>query len=265
MSDRYKHEAEGYRMIFQAQCDRIAALEAALDAALLGWGNLDMLGVDVERRRPLLAVLGGASRPSVSVASRAPTGGGDEATPESNAPQVEPEHGAEGEVGASGQVIDEAHAASIEAADQTRKQNRPCPSEAGPVGGCRNCASPEYCPHPCARERRTNDALPPDVTRALVEQVGYIVEAPRTETALPWPEARYTRNQSEVVERVCKLLSRVWNHFQPGAETPNDCFCVKQRDFVREDFRHGQQSIAWLEALVDRELGVARETGGTGT
>jgi hypothetical protein len=91
----------------------------------------------------------------------------------------------------------------------------------------------------------------------LTDLIGDLEEAfPRRERATTWPSPDFTRDEVAVVERVCKLLSKVWNHFQPNSYTANDCFC-RSRVFDIEHFQHGQQSIAWLEALVDRELTLA--------
>lgn len=85
---------------------------------------------------------------------------------------------------------------------------------------------------------------------------------PRRERATPpWPETNYTRDEANVVSRICILLSKVWEHFDPHAHDSNDCFC-KDRRMHPASFRHSQQSIAWLEKLVERELALESSGGG---
>ena len=111
---------------------------------------------------------------------------------------------------------------------------------------------------------------------AFVEAAGSVEFGPRRSEAqnnqtvaqaVEWPAAVGTRDEGAFVERVCKLLSKVWHHFDPGSHQPNDCICLSRKPWQKDSFQHSQQSVAWLEALVERELGqrsaAAKPGGGT--
>lgn len=67
------------------------------------------------------------------------------------------------------------------------------------------------------------------------------------------------------IERACHLLGKVWEHFDPHAHEPNDCFCGKatfaNRPDQKERFRSSSQALQWVEMVVEQALAAAGRKG----
>ncbi len=63
-----------------------------------------------------------------------------------------------------------------------------------------------------------------------------------------------------LINRLCKLLSRVWEHFEPTGSTANDCFCGDGgfKNAGKPSWRNEGLALAWVEELVRLEIGGAR-------
>lgn len=97
----------------------------------------------------------------------------------------------------------------------------------------------------------------PDKAYASAEDCAVLAEAFTVMAAdgsrvAPWP-APGSISESDLVHRVCGLLSEVWNHFEPNASSANDCFC-RARVFVGGNWRSSGQAIAWVESVIRAEL-----------
>lgn len=76
----------------------------------------------------------------------------------------------------------------------------------------------------------------------------------------PWPTpSPVTRD--ETIKRLCKLLDGVWVHFDPTGHEATDCFCGNNDVHANhpERFRSSGQALAWVESVVGKALGVARD------
>lgn len=116
---------------------------------------------------------------------------------------------------------------------------------------------------PRARGVRLSIASSQDIARlAEALEIGECRSAatPAETPSPPWPPASSV-TKAETTRRLCKLLDSVWQHFDPKAHEPNDCFCgIDASADLR--FRSSGRALQWIEQVVERAI-KASETGST--
>jgi hypothetical protein len=88
--------------------------------------------------------------------------------------------------------------------------------------------------------------------RADLVEARKALEARAEMAVLPAYPGPLTMTKDEVLERLCDMLFKVWESFDPNAHEPNDCFCPKANPTLR--FQTAAQPLRWVESLVSDAL-----------
>lgn len=71
---------------------------------------------------------------------------------------------------------------------------------------------------------------------------------------MPKKDDDLLHSYAEVIERLCKLKSKVWDVLQPNCATPCDCICEGQPKTYQDGFRHTGEVLTFIEQAVEEKL-----------
>jgi hypothetical protein len=69
-----------------------------------------------------------------------------------------------------------------------------------------------------------------------------------------YPEAAEALTREQAIERLCKVVAEVWEHFDPSASEASDCFCDKAFPVYVRNYRNAGQAVAWVEGVIRAAL-----------